>query len=380
MVINSQDQITEAVAYQAYGEMVALDSIANAPEIPAREKFTGKEFDTEGEDSANGVVGIQCYYFGARYLDPEIGYWLSPDKLEQFNTFYAYAGNGANPIVMIDEDGNAIFTALTLAIIGVSAAVTSVSTAVTVANAGGSAGQIFLGALVGFGAGAVGGVAGAGVGSAVTGAFSAAFTSSLMGELVATTAGGIAGSAIGSATTNFFTGTGTGLLTGQSFGQSIKQGAISAGNGAVRGAIVGGITAPIGYFAGKGIAALRSARAANRANAVSKVAKDIRPDFADKMTGKGAEEIINMDKTVDGLVPKPKIPDVINLNPSQPNVPTAGDLVPLPYTDVGPAMPTLPTQGQVIVPGYGTNLNTLHYQNFDTGRNIIIFSFEPITF
>jgi len=36
MVINSQDQITEAVAYQAYGAMIPLDSIANIAAITNR--------------------------------------------------------------------------------------------------------------------------------------------------------------------------------------------------------------------------------------------------------------------------------------------------------------------------------------------------------
>src|SRR5690554_2206397 len=108
MVINSQDQITEAVAYQAYGEMVPLDSIANAPEIPAREKFTGKEFDTEGEDSANGVAGIQVYHFGARVNDPDVGIFLSTDPQDIYWNSYSYVGG--NPIIFMDPNGeHAVF-------------------------------------------------------------------------------------------------------------------------------------------------------------------------------------------------------------------------------------------------------------------------------
>ncbi|MBD3344266.1 MAG: hypothetical protein GF401_04300 [Chitinivibrionales bacterium] len=69
-----------------------------------------KEFDEEGEDSENGVSGIQAYYFGARYYDPEIGVWFSCDKAGQFYNPYAYAGNGANPVVMVDKDGNILIT------------------------------------------------------------------------------------------------------------------------------------------------------------------------------------------------------------------------------------------------------------------------------
>jgi len=71
--------------------------------LPVREKFTGKEFDEEGQDSVNGVSGIQCYYFGARYFDPEVGVWGSCDPVEQFYNAYLYAS--CNPISHIDTDG-----------------------------------------------------------------------------------------------------------------------------------------------------------------------------------------------------------------------------------------------------------------------------------
>jgi len=118
MVINSQDQITEAVAYQAYGAMVPLDSIANAPEIPAREKFTGKEFDQEGEDSANGVAGIQAYHFGARVYDPEVGVWLAVDAAGQYLNPYGYS---TNPVIMVDPDGNYFIGAIIGGAIGFAA-------------------------------------------------------------------------------------------------------------------------------------------------------------------------------------------------------------------------------------------------------------------
>jgi RHS repeat-associated protein len=53
--------------------------------------------------------GSQTYYFGARYYDPETGVWMSCDAAGQFNSPYGYAGNGANPVIMVDEDGNFIF-------------------------------------------------------------------------------------------------------------------------------------------------------------------------------------------------------------------------------------------------------------------------------
>jgi len=60
------------------------------------ENFTGKERDDE----------IALDYFGARYLDPMLGMWISVDPARQFASPYLYAGNGANPVNGVDPDGN----------------------------------------------------------------------------------------------------------------------------------------------------------------------------------------------------------------------------------------------------------------------------------
>ena len=52
----------------------------------------------------DGRLGL--YYFGARYLDPMLGMWISVDPKRQFSSPYLYAGNGMNPIGAIDPDGN----------------------------------------------------------------------------------------------------------------------------------------------------------------------------------------------------------------------------------------------------------------------------------
>ncbi len=53
-------------------------------------------------------------YFGARYLDPMLGLWISVDPARQFSSPYLYAGNGYNPIVSVDEDGNDLQSDLAL--------------------------------------------------------------------------------------------------------------------------------------------------------------------------------------------------------------------------------------------------------------------------
>ena len=81
-----------AYDYRAFGEQLTL--------LPAGDKFTenftGKERDDE----------IALNYFGARYLDPMLGLWISVDPKRQFDSPYLYAGNGYNPVNAIDPDGN----------------------------------------------------------------------------------------------------------------------------------------------------------------------------------------------------------------------------------------------------------------------------------
>ena len=82
-----------AYDYRAFGEMVELTP---PPTGKVTENFTGKEHDDE----------IALNYFGARYLDPMLGMWISVDPKRQFASPYLYAGNGMNPVNAIDPDGN----------------------------------------------------------------------------------------------------------------------------------------------------------------------------------------------------------------------------------------------------------------------------------
>ena len=74
-----------------FGEQVDLTE----PTDKVTENFTGKELDDETE----------LNYFGARYLDPMLGMWVSVDPARQHFSPYTYGSN--NPIVRIDPDGNA---------------------------------------------------------------------------------------------------------------------------------------------------------------------------------------------------------------------------------------------------------------------------------
>ena len=81
-----------AYDYRAFGEMVEL---LPPPTGKVTENFTGKEHDDE----------IALNYFGARYLDPMLGMWISVDPARQFASPYLYAGNGYNSITGQDDDG-----------------------------------------------------------------------------------------------------------------------------------------------------------------------------------------------------------------------------------------------------------------------------------
>ena len=81
-----------AYDYRAFGEMVELTP---PPTGKVTENFTGKEKDDETE----------LNYFGARYLDPMLGMWVSVDPKRQFSSPYLYTGNGYNPIGGVDPSG-----------------------------------------------------------------------------------------------------------------------------------------------------------------------------------------------------------------------------------------------------------------------------------
>ena len=84
-----------AYDYRAFGEQLNFVSNNNGVD-KVTENFTGKELDDE----------TQMDYFGARYLDPMLGMWVSADPARQFASPYLYAGNGVNQVQFIDKSGN----------------------------------------------------------------------------------------------------------------------------------------------------------------------------------------------------------------------------------------------------------------------------------
>ncbi len=92
--VDENGALVDQTMYYSYGKMVKLISSASE----SREKFTSKEFDTDG--GADGQINLN--YFGARYYEPEIGLWISPDPMQQYHSPYSYS---SNPVNTVDPDG-----------------------------------------------------------------------------------------------------------------------------------------------------------------------------------------------------------------------------------------------------------------------------------
>lgn len=90
-------EVVEALDYHPYGLQIGLIT----PPISTRQTFTGKEIDLEGTE--NGAPGISQYYFGARYHDPLIARWTTPDPIRQ--DFDPYQYTAGDPVNRIDVSG-----------------------------------------------------------------------------------------------------------------------------------------------------------------------------------------------------------------------------------------------------------------------------------
>ncbi|OIP51449.1 MAG: hypothetical protein AUK31_04290 [Fibrobacteres bacterium CG2_30_45_31] len=89
-----------ASAYQPYGMQTLLRADAqNAPS----EQYTGKEWDP--------VYGF--YYFGARFFDPVLAMWASPDPAGQYMNPYGFGGD---PVNGVDREGRWLLSSLKIAL------------------------------------------------------------------------------------------------------------------------------------------------------------------------------------------------------------------------------------------------------------------------
>ena len=95
MVLDVDGNISQSVTYIPYGEIFVEERNGawNSPYL-----FNSKELDEE--------TGL--YYYGARYLNPTSGMWLSTDPLfEKYVGMSPYNYCAGNPVKLVDVDGRA---------------------------------------------------------------------------------------------------------------------------------------------------------------------------------------------------------------------------------------------------------------------------------
>ena len=76
-------------AYYPFGSVVSIDAEESSAD---NRRWQSKELDSE----------YGKYYFGARYYDPVLGLWTSPDPAGQFQNPYTYGGD---PVNYVDPSG-----------------------------------------------------------------------------------------------------------------------------------------------------------------------------------------------------------------------------------------------------------------------------------
>jgi len=152
MLTNAAGFVVEHRRHASYGATAAVLD-ANGRPLPSASDdvaFTGKN-----SSRSSGLV-----YFGARFYDPEIGMFLTPDPQAQFASPYLYGGG--NPVDGIDPDGEFFgFLLAALQPIVLAATATAMISGVATGLQGGDFADGFTAGLV---AGAIGAAAGATLG------------------------------------------------------------------------------------------------------------------------------------------------------------------------------------------------------------------------
>ena len=151
-VYNVRGELVAKYSYSAYGKCTIEYNKDNAAYFnPIR--YRGYYYDEE--------TGL--YYLKSRYYDPETGRFLNADDIsylapETINSLNLYAYCGNNPVMRIDENGNAwwdwlLGIVVIVAAVGLSIMTAGLATPISAALGGGLFGSIVGGAV----AGAVGG-------------------------------------------------------------------------------------------------------------------------------------------------------------------------------------------------------------------------------
>ena len=89
----------------AFSIFAAWGEPEKSPNRKINRIYIEKPFDEDCAPVGLGIsgIGLEYYYFGARYYDPQLGIYISQDKVGQFFNPYGYS---TVPVLYIDEDGN----------------------------------------------------------------------------------------------------------------------------------------------------------------------------------------------------------------------------------------------------------------------------------
>lgn len=99
VIVDEQGEVEKAYDYYPFGNQLRVYQPGEA----ATFTFTGKQLDEEG--------GLEWYYFGARFYDPEIGRFLTTDPLsDMYPSWNPYHYSLNNPVSYYDLDGRSTVT------------------------------------------------------------------------------------------------------------------------------------------------------------------------------------------------------------------------------------------------------------------------------
>uniref|UniRef100_UPI003AA899F6 polymorphic toxin type 50 domain-containing protein n=1 Tax=Tenacibaculum sp. TaxID=1906242 RepID=UPI003AA899F6 len=103
-IIDASTEIIEENHYYPFGlKQKGYNNVTQSTgnSLAQKWKYNGKELNED--------LGLDLYDYGARFYDPELGRWFTPDALAEkyYNqSTYTYALN--NPIIYVDPDGNQV--------------------------------------------------------------------------------------------------------------------------------------------------------------------------------------------------------------------------------------------------------------------------------
>jgi RHS repeat-associated protein len=100
-VVDTRGPLLEETHYYPDGLTMAGISDRAWNKLPNRYAYQGKELQSQ-EFSDNS--GLEMYDFGARFYDPQLGVWHSPDAVDHYGS--PYVGMGNNPAMFRDPNGD----------------------------------------------------------------------------------------------------------------------------------------------------------------------------------------------------------------------------------------------------------------------------------